>query len=104
MVNRSRDSVDEIGPFHRGQIREVQASAAKTHFSQLLDEVEGGTTIVVLRHGRPVARIVPEENHRWQRHSEAFDNMTRLGEAIRKKHGPIAAEDIVSSTHEGHKY
>ena len=40
--------------------REVQASEAKTHLPQLLDEVEGGETIIITLHGRAIARIVAE--------------------------------------------
>jgi prevent-host-death family protein len=37
--------------------REVQASEAKTHLPQLLDEVERGETIIITRHGQAIARI-----------------------------------------------
>ena len=33
---------------------------ARTHFSEIIDEVVEGETIIVTRHGSPVARIVPE--------------------------------------------
>jgi prevent-host-death family protein len=32
---------------------------AKTQFSRLLDLVEQGTEIVIVRHGKPVAQLVP---------------------------------------------
>lgn len=32
---------------------------AKTHLSRLLDEVEGGRTYIITKHGRPVARLAP---------------------------------------------
>lgn len=38
----------------------VGAFDAKTHFSSLLDKVEAGEEIVITRHGRAVARLVPE--------------------------------------------
>ncbi|MBX3098494.1 MAG: type II toxin-antitoxin system Phd/YefM family antitoxin [Salinibacterium sp.] len=37
----------------------VNVYEAKSHFSQLLARVEGGEEIVIARHGRPVARLVP---------------------------------------------
>lgn len=37
----------------------VGAYEAKTHLSQLLDEVAGGKTITITRHGVPVALLVP---------------------------------------------
>ena len=52
-------------------MREIQASEAQVHFSQLLDDVEGGETLVVTRHGRRVARVTPELDW-WQ------EAMTRL--------------------------
>ena len=33
---------------------------ARTHFSEVIDKVVEGETIVITRHGSPVARIVPE--------------------------------------------
>jgi len=38
----------------------VGAYDAKTRWSELLDRVEKGEQIVITRHGRPVARLVPE--------------------------------------------
>jgi len=40
-------------------MREVGIHEAKTHFSKLLREVEAGTEVVILRGGKPVARLVP---------------------------------------------
>lgn len=37
----------------------VGAFEAKTHFSALLERVAQGEEIVITRHGRPVARLVP---------------------------------------------
>jgi prevent-host-death family protein len=43
-------------------MRTVGAYEAKVHFGELLTEVENGATIVVTRHGAPVAKIVPCRN------------------------------------------
>lgn len=40
-------------------MRSVGAFEAKTHLSALLDEVEGGAVIIITRHGKPIARLVP---------------------------------------------
>ena len=45
-------------------MREIQASEAKGHLPQLLDEVERGETLIITRHGRRIARIVPEVDRR----------------------------------------
>ncbi|MDR1188257.1 MAG: type II toxin-antitoxin system prevent-host-death family antitoxin [Bifidobacteriaceae bacterium] len=39
--------------------RSVGAYEAKTHFAQLLDEVETGQAITITRHGAAVAQLVP---------------------------------------------
>jgi prevent-host-death family protein len=42
-------------------MKTVGAYEAKTHLSDLLDEVEAGTDITITRYGRPVARLLPAE-------------------------------------------
>jgi prevent-host-death family protein len=37
----------------------VDIHAAKVHLSRLIDQVDAGEEIVISRHGRPVARLVP---------------------------------------------
>lgn len=39
----------------------VSAYEAKTHFSALLERASDGETVVITKHGRPVARLVPVE-------------------------------------------
>ncbi len=38
---------------------EVNIYAAKTQLSRLIDRVNAGEEVVITRHGRPVARLVP---------------------------------------------
>jgi prevent-host-death family protein len=81
-------------------MREIQASEAKTHLPQLLDEVERGETLVITRHGRAIARIVPEARQRQQEIDKAIDDI----KAARKHAAKITREEILSAKHEGHKY
>jgi prevent-host-death family protein len=111
MADRSRRGFrEDAAPFVRpapgqqGDVHEVQASVAKTHFSQLLDEVERGTTFVVLRHGRPIARIVPDLDGQRQRKKQAIENIRKLAREREAEFGPVSVEEIFSSIHEGHKY
>jgi prevent-host-death family protein len=104
MATRRRGFAEDAAPFQRGNVTEVQASVAKTHFSQLLDEVERGETIVILRHGKPIARLVPDEEERRRKHREALESLDRLGAEIRARNGGLTVEEILSSIHEGHKY
>ncbi len=81
-------------------MRDVQASAAKTHLPELLDAVERGETIRITRHGRAVARIVPEPEHRREEVDQAFARIRAIG----KRNGRITVAELLSARHEGHKY
>ena len=43
------------------EMRTVGAFEAKTQLSNLLDIVERGEEVLITRHGKPVARLVPAE-------------------------------------------
>jgi prevent-host-death family protein len=101
---RSRQLAEEAPAFGRGtRPREIPASEAKAHLSELLDAVERGETIAITRHGRRIARLVPDADHRRQEIKQAIENIEALRQEIRKRTGLISAEEIVSSIHEGHK-
>ena len=80
-------------------MREVQASDAKTHLPQLLDEVERGETLVITRHGRPIARLTPEIDRR----REDADQAIAAIRALRRQTGKITVEEVLSARHEGHR-
>jgi prevent-host-death family protein len=40
---------------------QVNIYAAKTQLSRLVDQVNAGEEVVIMRHGRPVARLVPAD-------------------------------------------
>jgi len=100
-----REDAATFRPDDAGQMpREVQASEAKTHLPQLLDEVERGATIVITRHGRRIARLVPEAARRQQEIDQALDNIKKSGRQIREETGGATIEEILAWRHEGHKY
>lgn len=79
-------------------MREVQSSDAKARLPQLLSEVERGETIVITRHGRPIARLVPEEDERRTKTLKAMDRLAEL----RREVAPISVEEMLAWRHEGH--
>ena len=81
-------------------MREIQASEAKTHLPQLLDDVERGETIVITRHGKPIARIVPEVDLR----QAEFDRVIAEIEEFRRTMPRIPLEELLAARHEGHQY
>ena len=82
------------------KMRQVPASDAKARFSELLDKVERGETVVITRHGRCVARIVPEASVRQKEVDAAIAGI----KALRKRSRKITLDELLSSRHEGHKY
>ena len=81
-------------------MREIQASEAKTRLFQLLDDVECGETLIVTRHGRPIARIVPEVDRRQEEIDEAIASIKEL----REHTGKITIKEPLSTRNEGRKY
>ncbi len=67
------------------RVTDFATSDAKARFSELLARVEGGETITIRRHGKPVARMVPIKRER-----SAEDRRQAIEEflAWRNDHGP----------------
>ena len=80
-------------------MREIQASDAKTHLPRLLDDVEAGETIVITRHGKPIARLVPDEEHRKAGASAAAEAIRALRKGLRK----MTIEEILDLRDEGRR-
>ncbi len=80
-------------------MKQIQASTAKAQLAELLDEVERGETIVITRHGKPIARIVKEED---ERRADALRAMAEL-KALRKTAGRATVEEILAWRDEGRK-
>ena len=78
-------------------MREIPASDAKAHLAQLLSDVEGGETIVITRHGRPVARLIPEADRRQAEIRRAIAGIR----ALRQRTGKITVKDLLSARDEG---
>ena len=80
-------------------MKQIQASAAKARLSELLDEVERGETIAITRHGKRIARIVPEESEREREIRQAMADIVEM-----RKHNKAATrEEILAWRDEGRK-
>lgn len=81
----------------------VGAFEAKTKFSELLDRVERGEEIVVTRHGKTVARIVPDapldaEAERKAREAKAAEikaEFARTREMLRREGVSLTRDEII---------
>jgi len=78
-------------------VQTIQASEAKTHFLRILDRVERGETVMISRHGRLIARIIPEVKKSGEDLVRAIAEM----KALRQKIGRLTLEEILSARDEG---
>lgn len=77
---------------------------AKTHLSELVAQAEQGMEIVITRHNKPVAKIVPVREvsaFDVERRQRAIESLQRLGAQMRERHGAVTTEEIVSWIREG---
>ena len=81
----------------------VTAFKAKLHFGELLDRVVSGEEIVITRHDKPVARIVPEGRSRLESVKRSVAELRELRAAMAKRHGhkQVSREDIRLAIHKG---
>ena len=83
----------------------VTALEAKTRFGELLDRVARGEEIVITRHDKPVARIVPEGGKSLEKVRQAVANMRELRAQMAQRKGfkPITDKEIRDAINEGRK-
>jgi prevent-host-death family protein len=77
----------------------VSAYEAKTHLPRLIRAVERGETVIITRHGKPVAQLGPVKDRR-EEVAEAIEDINRLRRQLPK----VPVEEIIASIHEGHNY
>lgn len=77
----------------------IQAAEAKTHLPALLDRVERGETIIITRHGRPIARLAPETGVR----QAEIDRAVAAIRALRRRAGTLTTEDLLAARREGQR-
>lgn len=67
------------------QMAHMTAFEAKTRFGELLARVAKGEEVVITRHDRPVARVVPEGGSRAEAVAEAVAGLRELQQRIRTR-------------------
>jgi len=77
----------------------VTAFEAKTRFGELLERVGRGEEIVITRHEKPVARIIPEGRPSLERVRQAVATLNRIRNGIvtRTQGRPKLSDDEVRS-------
>jgi prevent-host-death family protein len=64
---------------------QMTAFEAKTHFGELLDRVSKGEEVVITRHDKPVARVVPEGAQRLDDVRRTVAGLRELQQRIRRR-------------------
>jgi prevent-host-death family protein len=80
-------------------MKQIGAFEAKNRLSELLDAAENGEVVVITKHGRPVAKLVPVEQFDRAKAREAAEWLIEF----RKKHSlrGLKIKDLIN---EGRKY
>ena len=79
---------------------------AKTHLSELIARAERGEEVVITRHNKPVAKIVPIREVSpalYQRRMQAIAELQAIGREIEARGGPITREEILEWIREGRR-
>jgi prevent-host-death family protein len=63
----------------------VTAFEAKTRFGELLERVAKGEEVVITRHDKPVARLIPEGSPRLDEIRRSVDGLRELQQRIRRR-------------------
>jgi prevent-host-death family protein len=81
-------------------MREIGAFEAKNTLGTLLDLVQQGEQVVITRHGKPIARLVPETATRDRSAAKAAVERIRV-RARKRANCPISVEEWASFRDEG---
>lgn len=82
----------------------VSAFDAKTRFGELLDRVAKGEEVIITRHDKPVARIVPEGGPRLADVRRAVAGLRQLQQRILARtrgRAALSDRDVRSAIEEG---
>ena len=80
----------------------ITAFEAKTRFGELLERVARGEEVVITRHDKPVARLIPEGAPRRDEVVRAVDGLRELQQQIRRRsRAKLSNRDVRDAIEEG---
>lgn len=82
-------------------MKEISATEAKARLAALLSDVERGETVMITRHGKPVARLIPLETDEGERRLQAVQALREWRKTLPRTN--MSVEDILSARDEGRK-
>jgi prevent-host-death family protein len=76
-------------------MKRIGAFEAKTRLGQLLNLVEAGEEVVITRHGKPVAKLVPAQvGHDRQKARRVADQLLEAGRGVTL--GGLNIKDLIN--------
>jgi prevent-host-death family protein len=86
LVVRGKKMQQQIGTFE-----------AKTHFSQLIEEVESGLDFIITKRGKPVAKLAPftQEKKKMMTRMEAVEHLLEMQKHYRGKPGSFNIREAI---------
>ena len=82
----------------------VTAFEAKTRFGELLERVSRGEEVVITRHDKPVARLVPEGGQRLDDVRRSVEGLRALQQRIRRRSkGDLSDRDVRAAIEHGRR-
>lgn len=79
----------------------VAALEAGAHLSALLDRVERGERIIITRHGKPVARLIPEAQPDQAAAQAALDRLFAHADAMAAEGARFTHAELMAMRDEG---
>ena len=80
----------------------VTAFEAKTRFGELLERVAKGEEVVITRHDKPVARLIPEGATRLDDVQRSVEGLRELQQQIRRRSkAKISNREVRAAIDEG---
>ena len=79
---------------------------AKTHLSELIARAERGEEVIITRHNKPVAKLVPigeVSPQLYQQRLAAVAALQAVGRDMLQRGGPITGEEILGWVREGRR-
>lgn len=79
---------------------------AKTHLSELIARAERGEEVVITRHNKPVAKLVPigeVSPELVEQRRRAIADMQAIGRDMIERGGPITVDEILEWVREGRR-
>lgn len=79
---------------------------AKTHLSELIARAERGEEVIITRHNKPVAKLVPISEvspELVQRRRQILGELQAIGREIEKRGGPLTVQEMLDWRDEGRR-